>query len=49
MAKTTPERKVGLVQFSNEIVVAGDGSKPPEVVAGDKLLNYEFLLENGQL
>ena len=47
MANLAPDRKVGIVQFNDEVSIIGDGINAPSIVAGDKLLNYEFLLENG--
>lgn len=37
MQKATPDRKVGIVSFSDELNVIGDGSKPSVTIAGDKL------------
>jgi len=47
MQKNNPERKIGLVTFNNEVTIIGDGTKDPLTVAGDKLQNYDFLLNNG--
>jgi len=47
MAIAAPERKVGLVQFSSEVNIYGDGVKQNQVVAGDKLLNYDYLRDVG--
>ena len=47
MEKNSPNRKIGLVTFNNEVTVIGDGTKNPTTIAGDKLLNYDFLLQNG--
>ena len=47
MKTDTPNRKVGLVAFNNEVIVIGDGSKDPKIIAGDKLTNYEVLLKEG--
>ena len=47
MKKNNPDRKIGLVTFNNEVSIIGDGTKDPVTVAGDKLSNYEFLLQNG--
>jgi len=40
-----PKRKVGIVTFSNEVTLIGDGSLAPKTFAGDKLMNFEGLLE----
>ena len=47
MQKNNPERKIGLVTFNNEVTIIGDGTKDPLTVAGDKLQNSDFLLNNG--
>lgn len=47
MSTGAPERKVGLVQFNSELNIIGDGSKGQVAVAGDKLYDFEFLLNNG--
>lgn len=47
MQKDFPDRKIGLVTFNNEVSIIGDGTLPPQTIAGDKLHNYEFLLQNG--
>lgn len=47
MSKVAPERKLGIVTFNHEVTIIGDGSKNPQVIAGDKLLNYDFIIENG--
>ncbi len=47
MSKVNPERKVGIVTFSSEVQIIGDGTNIPSIVAGDKLLNYDVILENG--
>ena len=41
-------RKVGLVSFNGDVSIIGDGSQVPQTISGDKLTNYEYLLENGQ-
>mmetsp|Transcript_42322 Transcript_42322/g.40549 ORF Transcript_42322/g.40549 Transcript_42322/m.40549 type:complete len:203 (+) Transcript_42322:382-990(+) len=48
MEKATPERKVGLVSFSKEVVVLGDGTIAPVTIAGDKLYDYNYILNNGE-
>ena len=47
MQKATPDRKVGIVAFNNEVTVIGDGTKNPVIITGDKLYNKDFLLNNG--
>lgn len=39
-----PNKKVGLVIFNNEVNVIGDGKKGGLVLAGDKLKNYEKIV-----
>ena len=48
MAKNAFKRKVGVVTFNNEVAVLGDGSKPIEIITGDKLFDYPFLENNGK-
>lgn len=40
MAKSAPERKLGIVTFNHEVTIIGDGTKDPQVIAGDKLNDY---------
>ena len=47
MHNGAPNRKVGLVTFNGEVTVVGDGTKPPQTIAGDKLTDYDFLIQNG--
>ncbi|CAI2386334.1 unnamed protein product [Moneuplotes crassus] len=42
------QKKVGLVSFNGEVNIVGDGSQPSQTISGDKLTNYEYLIENGQ-
>ena len=48
MVQGAPERKIGLVTFNHEVSVYGDSTQPVQNLAGDKLFNYEFLLDNGK-
>jgi len=41
------DRKLGIVSFNSEVTVVGDGSQEPQVIAGDKLFDYDYLLKNG--
>ncbi len=43
-----PQREVGMVTFENELVALGDGSQMPVTVAGDKLHDYDRMLEEGK-
>ena len=46
MQKNYPERKIGFVTFNNEVSIIGDATQPPIIVAGDKLSDYDTLLQN---
>lgn len=48
LSSGAPKRKVGIVTFNNEVTLIGDGSVPPKTFAGDKLSNYEMLLNDSQ-
>lgn len=47
MANGAADRKIGIVSFNHEVTVFGDGSNDPQIVTGDKLSDYDYLLENG--
>lgn len=47
MSTGAPERKLGIVTFNHEVTIIGDGSKDPQTIAGDKLYDYDFLINNG--
>ncbi len=47
IAQTDPNKRVGLITFSNEVKILGDCGNPPLVVAGDHLHSFEGLLEIG--
>lgn len=47
MANGAQDRKIGLVSFNNEVTVVGDGTADPQVITGDKLENYDWLIANG--
>jgi len=49
MAKGANKRKVGVVTFNNEVTVIGDGTKPVQVITGDKLNNFDWLENNGKV
>jgi len=44
MAHGAPDRKIGIVCFNHEVTVIGDGTKASQTLAGDKLMDYEYLL-----
>jgi len=48
MAKTTPNVKVGLVVFNNEVKIIGDGVCAAETLAGDKLNSLEKCCSIGE-
>eukprot|EP01089_Gocevia_fonbrunei_P002992 TRINITY_DN12855_c0_g1_i1.p1 TRINITY_DN12855_c0_g1~~TRINITY_DN12855_c0_g1_i1.p1 ORF type:complete len:157 (+),score=25.17 TRINITY_DN12855_c0_g1_i1:1-471(+) len=43
-----PDKVVGLVTFNNEVIIVGDGFKSANVVTGDKLNDYDTLLNIGK-
>jgi hypothetical protein len=49
LANGAPNRRAGIVIFNSEVVLIGDGSTPPKTYAGDKLSNYEELLQAAQV
>ena len=42
------KNKVGLITFSNEVTIYGDGTGQPTTVAGDRLNDMDALLASGQ-
>lgn len=44
MSLGAPDRKVGIVTFNHEVTVIGDGVKISQTIAGDKLMDYDFLI-----
>ena len=48
MKNEKSKRKVGLISFNGDVTVIGDGSQVPQVISGDKLSKYDYLMENGQ-
>lgn len=44
MTNGAVDRKLGIVSFNHEVTVYGDGAKDAQVVAGDKLNDYDYLL-----
>ena len=47
MQNAAPERKIGLVTFNHEVTIIGDGTKAPVTIAGDKLYDYDLLMDSG--
>ena len=48
MAVGAPKRKVGLVSFSNQVNIIGDGSQVPKVFAGDRLNDKDLLMKESE-
>ena len=46
--RVSPHPQVGLVTFASDCTLYGDGDGAEEVIAGDKLSDYNRLLEEGQ-
>jgi hypothetical protein len=42
-----PTRRVVFITFSDEVTVFGDGSQDPQVIVGDKLLDYDGIVKLG--
>ena len=47
MANGAADRKLGLVAFNNEVTVVGDGTQDAQMIVGDKLEDYDYLINNG--
>ena len=48
MKEKYPERKVGLVTFTDDVDIIGDGSNPIVNIPTNQMNNYEFLKKNGE-
>jgi hypothetical protein len=46
MKENHPERKVGLVTFTDIIEIIGDGTQASNIVKHDNLNDYAFLIKN---
>jgi hypothetical protein len=44
LSREHPSKRVGLVSFSNDVLITGDGKQEAKVVAGDKLNEFDTLL-----
>jgi len=44
MTNGAAERKLGIVSFNHEVTVYGDGASDPQVITGDKLNDYDYLV-----
>jgi hypothetical protein len=47
MARACPERKVGIVTFSSDVTIIGDGTTEAYTLAGDKLNSFQACYEAG--
>ena len=47
-AKDNPNKKIGIITFNNEVTIIGDGTTSPVIIGGDKLDNFDTLLEEGK-
>jgi hypothetical protein len=47
MGNGAADRKLGIVSFNSDVTVVGDGMMDPQIISGDKLFDYDFLLSNG--
>lgn len=41
------DKKLGIVSFNREVQVYGDGVMDPQIIQGDKLNDYDYLIDNG--
>lgn len=48
LCANSPETKVALVTFSNEVHIHGDGEQESVIITGDKLSSFEGLMEIGK-
>lgn len=48
MSKAAAKRKVGVVSFSNQVCVIGDGSQVPKIFAGDRLNDKDYLMAESE-
>lgn len=46
MKENHPERKVGIVTFTDYIEIIGDGTQPSNKVSGKEIDDYNFILKN---
>jgi len=46
-AANFPRTRIGLVVFSNDVTILGDGKKTCQIITGDKLHNFEELMSIG--
>ncbi|KAL6079565.1 Circularly permutated Ras protein 1 [Balamuthia mandrillaris] len=48
LVRESPSTRVGLVTFNNDVTIIGDGTGVPQTITGDKLNQYDTLLELGK-
>jgi len=48
IAKAQPQKKVAMIVFNNEVTWLGDGTGTSLVVAGEKLQQWDTLVQLGQ-
>ena len=49
MKKESPDKKVGLITFNDEVVIIGDGIESEHyTIAGDKLNKFDEIFENSK-
>lgn len=46
MAENNPDRKIGIVTFTDNVQIVGDGSKPITRIESSQLNDYNYLLKN---
>jgi hypothetical protein len=42
-----PQRKLGLVTFSDEVEIIGDGTTPSVLIGRENNNNYDFIMKSG--
>ena len=47
IAKEDPNKRVGIITFSDSVTIFGDCGESPVVVAGDNLKEIDYLMEKG--
>ena len=47
-ARQNPDTRIGIVTFNSDVTLIGDGSQDKHVVTGDKLNNFDELMEIGE-
>ena len=48
MTKYSPDRKVGIVTFNNEVTIIGDGTTDSQSITGDRLSNFQTCYDIGE-